>query len=306
MTTLITGAGGFIAQHLTTTLRSSGAARLVGVDLRPGSASQRFDAFETADLTDAAAVREIVSRVRPSVVYHLVGLIRGTDEAIIASNLGTARNLLSALRRSAPMARVVLIGSAAEYGAVPVAAQPVREDYAGEPTGPYGRVKQQLSALAREAAGQGQPVMLARPFNVIGAGVPDSLVAGAIVHRLRTALRGDPPYAITIGRTSSVRDFVASEDVAAGLVRIAERGRPGEAYNLCSGEGHAISEVVDHLLAAAAVPVRVDRDETLMRGGDVDVIVGSRTKAETELGWAPRVSFAESLAASWRGESSQP
>ena len=304
MTTLITGARGFIARHLAAAIRGAGGGRLVGIDNRPELAPGLFDNFETLDLTDAATLQATIQRIRPATVYHLVGAIRGSDETITASNLGTSRNLVAALRRSAPAARVVLMGSAAEYGAVPPSAQPVREGYEGTPTGTYGRVKQQVSALAVDAARRGQPVMLARPFNVIGPGIPDSLVAGAIVHRLRAALRSQPPYAITIGRTSAVRDFVAVEDVVDGLTRIAERGRPGEAYNLCSGEGHAISEVLDRLLAAAAVSVRVDRDEGLMRGGDVDVIVGSRAKAEADLGWVPRVSFDESLVAAWRAAAS--
>lgn len=299
MTTLVTGAGGFIARHLAAVARREGVGPLIGVDIRPMQDREGYETLETADLTSAELVDDLVARTRPLFVYHLVGLIRGPDDAIVASNLGTARHLLHAIRRSAPAARVVLIGSAAEYGAVPAASQPVREDYAGIPTALYGHVKQQLSALASESAATGLAVMVARPFNVIGAGMPDSLVAGAIVHRLRAALQGAPPYTITIGRTSAVRDFVAAEDVAAGLLRIGATGRAGEAYNLCSGEGHAISEVLDFLLDAAGTAVRVERDEALLRGGDVDVIVGSRDKALAHLGWAPRISFAQSLRAAW-------
>lgn len=298
MTTLITGASGFIARHVAGIVRGA-KQRVVGADLRE-RAGARFDEWFTADFGDAAATRALVATAAPDVIYHLVGLARGSDEALRASNVDTARNLLDAVRREAPGARVVLVGSAAEYGVVPLADQPVRESYKGTPANAYGRTKRELSALGESMArGRGQQVMIARPFNVIGPGVPDTLVIGAIVKRLRASLAGPSPRSITIGRTDSVRDFVAVEDVASALVAIAERGRAGEAYNVCTGEGHTIGEALDRLLALAGEPVAVEQDQALLRSGDVDAMIGSPEKARRELGWAPRVSFADSVSATW-------
>lgn len=298
-TTLITGASGFIAQHVAGILRRTPGQRVVGLDIRsvPRAA---FDETHTVDLTDFVATRRAVAAASPRVVYHLVGLIRGSDESIHASNVDTARNLLEALRDIAPHARVVLVGSAAEYGVVPIDAQPVRETFVGQPTGAYGRAKRELTALAERAAREfAQHVSVARPFNVIGPGVPDSLVVGAIVHRLRAAMAGPPPRSIKLGRTTAVRDFIAVEDVANGLVKVAERGRAGESYNLCSGEGHSIAELLELLITLAAEPIAVERDLALIRPGDVDAMVGSFDKAARELEWRPSISVQDSLRASW-------
>lgn len=297
-TALVTGAGGFVARHLAPVLRRRGAGRIVGADLRgpvPG-----YDAWHEADLSDAAAVRALISAARPAAVFHLVGAIRGTEDELLQSNVTTAALVLEAALAAAPGARVVVVGSAAEYGRVSASRQPAGEQVALAPTGPYGRAKVALTALAvRAAREQGIHVVIVRPFNAIGAGVPDTLVVGAIVRRLRDSLASPPPRAIRLGTLTSIRDFVAVQDVAEGLALAAERGRAGEAYNLCSGEGHSVAEVLTRLLALAAEPVAVEHDDALVRPGEVDALVGSWDKAARELGWRPTIPLDASLRAAW-------
>jgi GDP-4-dehydro-6-deoxy-D-mannose reductase len=298
-TALVTGAGGFIARHLVGALRRRGTGRIIGADVR-ASVADGYDAWHAADLTDAAAARAVVAAAAPSAVFHLVGAIRGTDAELHSSNVITAANVLEAVRTAAPAARVALVGSAAEYGRVPAASQPVREHVTGAGPSVYGRVKREVSALAAHAARDaGIFVVVARPFNAVGAGISDQLVVGAIVRRMRTALAGPPPRAIRVGTTSSVRDFVAVEDVADGLVLALERGRSGEAYNLCSGEGHSVADVLARLLALAGEPVAVERDDALVRPGEVDALVGNWEKAARELGWRPSILLDASLRAAW-------
>ena len=297
--TLVTGAAGFLAGHLSPVLRRGEPSRIVGVDVR-GTAPSGYDAWHATDLTDAAATRELVASVAPSVVFHLVGAAQGAAAALHASNVTTAANVLEAVRASSPSARVVLIGSAAEYGLVPADQQPVREQFSGAPTSEYGRAKRELSVLAVRANREwGLHVVVARPFNLLGAGIPDSLVTGAFIRRLRAALAGPPPRVICVGTVSSVRDFVDVEDVAEGLALAAERGRSGEAYNFCSGTGHMVGKLLERLVEFAGVPVEVQHDETLVRPGEVDALIGSWEKANRELGWRPRMSFDASLRAAW-------
>jgi GDP-4-dehydro-6-deoxy-D-mannose reductase len=116
---------------------------------------------------------------------------------------------------------------------------------------------------------------------------------------MRAALAGPPPYVIRVGTVSSVRDFVGAEDVAEGLVLAAARGRAGEVYNFCSGDGHTVAELLERLVEFAGVPVEVRHDDALVRPGEVDALVGSWDKANRELGWRPSVPFDVNLRAAW-------
>jgi len=303
--TLITGASGFIARHLAPAVRRIVGGPIAGIGVRP-SQNPQFDEWYTANLTDHAAAYKVIGSCQPSTVYHLVGRFHGPEEEINASNVVTTCHLLEALRHSAPDARVVLIGSAAEYGEVPLSQQPVSETFVGVPITPYGRAKQQVTALAIAAARDfNQHVSVARPFNVVGPGSPESLVTGALVRRLRAALDGPVPRAIKIGRTNGIRDFVAVEDVANGVVRIAGAGRAGHCYNLCSGVGHTIAEVLERLLAEVRESIAVSCDATLLRPGEVDQMIGSYHKAERELGWRPTITLHDSLRATWKASESR-
>src|SRR5207245_864538 len=99
------------------------------------------------------------------------------------------------------------------------------------------------------------------------------------------AVRAHAPRARVLAVTS--RDFSDVRDIAAGYVALLERGRSGEAYNLCSGDGVSIAEVIALLRTHARVPVRVHSDPALRRAHDVPRIVGSHARATEHTGWRP-------------------
>lgn len=294
---LVTGAAGFIAGHLASALRAAGAEQITGVD-RQAIPAGRTDVAHRADLLNATDVERVVVECRPHEVYHLVGDTRGPEEEVHRSNVESTRTLLAAIRAHAPDAAVVVLGSAAEYGDVPANAQPVTESWTGQPLSAYGRAKQQVSCLAASAARDGLRVVVARPFNVVGAHVPATLVVGAVVERLRRAVAAGGTRRIEVGDTSGVRDFVDAGDVARGLVRLARRGEPGAAYNLCTGRGYTVADVVNRLVRLAGGGVEVESVADLSRPGEVRSLVGSPARAAA-LGWRAERSLDESLADAW-------
>lgn len=302
MTVLVTGATGFVATHVIRAVRKAFDGPVVGAARRAeGGGQSAFDAFHSLDLADVEASRRLISHVKPRVVIHLAGCISGTPEELRTANVETARVLLDGLRGQGCDARVVLVGSAAEYGSVPISAQPVNETYVGSPAGAYGVSKLAMTRLALDSAQTyGQWVAIARPFNIIGPRTPTGLVAGALVSRLRAALASSDTRTVAIGRTSAIRDFVAVEDVARGLVQTAVAGQRGEIYNFCSGRGHAISELVRLLLAIAGEEISVEQDPSLLRSVDVDQMVGNNEKARRQLDWHPTIDFEDSVRAAWQ------
>lgn len=301
---LVTGAGGFVAQHLAPALRASSFTKLVGADIRP-MGQGIYDNALVADLSVESEMQGVIRAVAPATVFHLAGLVHASDEVIRASNVDTARHLVNSVRKTSPSTRVVLIGSAAEYGDVPLDRQPVDEMFVGSPQSPYGRAKAAVSALAAEAASDGLQIMVARPFNIVGPGVPESLVVGAIVERLRRAVAGPAPRAIRMGTTTSIRDFIAVQDVVQGLILAAERGTPGAAYNLCTGVGRSIADVVRILIELTGQKIEVEGDSSLVRDGETNALVGSWKKAQRELAWSPRVAFDSSMRETWDASASR-
>lgn len=299
---LITGAAGFLAGHLADALRTAGPAEIAGADIRAIPAG-RVDAILAADLLASGETGRVVAEFRPTEVYHLMGMVRGSDDDVMQSNVASTRMVLDAVRADAPGATVVLVGSAAEYGAVPPDEQPVSESWQGSPAFAYGRAKQQVTAHGQAAAAAGMRVVVARPFNVVGAGVPPTLVVGALVQRLRDALAGPAPRQVIVGEMASVRDFVDARDVGAGLVVLARHGVSGEAYNLCTGRGHVIADVVERLVSLAGGGIRVEQVEGLGRVGEVSALVGSPAKA-SGLGWRATHSLDASLGAAWAASES--
>ncbi len=188
-TALISGVCGFSAKHLVRMLSGEGRVRIAGADLpaEPPADLQLAD-YRAADLARADEAAALVRHVRPDMVFHLAGRYRGTSDELYAANLLGGVHLLEALRESSPNARVLVVGTAAEYGPAPPEEMPIAEDHPCRPRGAYGLSKHALSLAALDFARRcGLKVVVARPFNIIGAGVPPSLVVGAVLERAKRA-----------------------------------------------------------------------------------------------------------------------
>ena len=141
-------------------------------------------------------------------------------------------------------------------------------------------------------------MVVARPFNLIGAGMPTNLVAGAIAQRIKAALaNGDS--AISVGNTAAERDFVAVEDAADAYVKLVQAEKWGQVFNICSGEACSIQFVLQTLLSFSPRPLEVIEDESLKRPNDAALVIGNATKARHAFGFKPRVRLRDALLSAW-------
>ncbi len=301
-TALITGACGFCASHLARALAAEGGVRVVGADLRANPPDAiPFDDYVTADLARAVDTAAIIRQVRPDLVFHLAGLVRGDTDDLYRVNLLGGVHLLECVRETVPQARVLVVGSAAEYGHAPATDMPLTEDHPCRPSGAYAVSKHALCLAAQDfALHRGVKVVVARPFNIVGAGVPASLVVGAILDRAKQVLASDGPPVVSIGNLDSQRDFVAVEDVVDGYVRLIRGEHWGEVFNLCSGVPVAIRDVVQTLLSHSDRPIEYRVNPRLVNPTDTAVIFGSWERARRACGFTPTISIEESLGNAWR------
>jgi GDP-4-dehydro-6-deoxy-D-mannose reductase len=295
---LITGMSGFLGRHLAALLKDANLEVVSSLD------STSHDLRERVDIRDGAGVRAVLERTRPDVVFHLAGRTRATEaESLYDANLLGTVTLLESIRASGLRPRVIFASSGAVYGQggqVPIAE--------GRPVSPfthYGASKAAAEiVLKRAVSADALDAIVARMFNVVGPGQPETLAASEFARQVALRERSVEDMApLPMGRLDAVRDFIDVRDVARALVAIAEGGRSGSIYNVCSGRGVPIRHCIDILISAARVPLRYEEIERNDAESAVSMQIGDPGKIERELGWSPRIGLKQSLTdlqADWR------
>lgn len=283
---LITGARGFVGHHLAAHLHERGD-EVCGFD-RP-----------EVDLLDRAAVARFVAEHRPEVAYHLAGQsdVGASWSSPVETFRINAEGTLALLEvcRDAGVGRVVLISSADVYGHVGEADLPLSEDCPLRPVSPYAASKVAADFLGLQAwLGHGLEVVRVRAFNHLGPGQSERFVAPALAARIaRNEVDGSDE--VPVGNVAPRRDVTDVRDVVRAYRLLAERGRPGEAYNVCSGRDVAVGELAERLVALAARPMRLVVDPALQRPVDNPVLRGDNGRLRTETGWEPEIPLERTL-----------
>jgi GDP-4-dehydro-6-deoxy-D-mannose reductase len=301
-TLLITGAAGFVGKHLTAYLASlpQGPRRIVALDVRHGTGGVQW---LSCNLADEAQVAQAVHQAQPDGVIHLAGVAVGNDlDAYFAGNVLACRNLLSACRNLYRQPRVLIMGSAAQYGITAGGHEVVDESRSLLAATPYGVSKcmQERWALACARAG-GPPVVCVRPFNIMGPGQSASLVPGAFLRQVALVLAGRE-LEVSVGNTATKRDFVDVRDLVAALwalMAAPDEDVHSRVFNIASGEAVGIDQMLTECLAFAGRPISVRRDPARVKAFDVPVIVGDATLLRSVTGWAPKISWRQSLSDMW-------
>lgn len=296
MKILVTGAGGFVGGHLLPHL-----IRLEHDVIACSHTPMAGDGFpvEIFDILDAGRVHDVLHRHKPEGVIHLAGQAsvprswRSPEETYRTNIVGTT-NLLESLRNH-PATRVLLIGSAQVYGAS-VNRSPLKETAPLLPTSPYA-----VSKAAQELLGQmyfrgfNLPVVATRSFNHTGPGQSPEYAVGSFCSQIVEILEKRRNPSIRVGRLDSVRDFLDVRDVVNAYRLLIESGSAGEVYNVSSGQGSRIGDLLKTLLDVAGLGSTVDIIEDQNRQGDVDMLVGDNSKIGSATGWGPKIELDRSL-----------
>jgi GDP-4-dehydro-6-deoxy-D-mannose reductase len=146
----------------------------------------------------------------------------------------------------------------------------------------------------------GLRIVTARPFNIIGPGIPPTLVVGAILKRIKGSLHTKDKVIIKMGNLDTKRDFVDVNDAVGAYVKMAQGGFWGEVFNICSGKPYSIRRIVEMIAAFSGLPVEIEHDPALVRVPDIDVSFGSYAKAHDAFGFEPAVNIDATLFQTWQ------
>jgi len=286
MTSVITGANGFIGRHLTEHLRASGEEVM---------ALTRED----CDILDADRLRGFIREARPRRIFHLAaqslpGVSWSSPAETIRVNVEGTLNVLDAVRGAEIDPAIVVVCSSSEY-AQSKDGRPIRETDAKQPLSPYA-----VSKLAADHCAQvyalryRMNILRVRPFFLIGPRKTGD-VCSDLARRVVAVERGEAAD-VPVGRLDIVRDFLDVGDGVEAMKLISTTGAAGDDYNICAGRGYRIGDVLDGYRKLATKPIRERLDPALVRAIDEPIKVGDPAKLQA-LGWKARYPIERSLSA---------
>jgi len=301
---LVTGITGFAGSHLADYLLAHTELEVFGVDLRgfPQSVS-RSDRLHLrqGDLCDSDFVLSSLEEAHPQYLFHLaaqafVPLSWKDPWGTLANNVRGQLNLFQGILHLGLRSRILVGGSADEYGMVHPEELPIDEDTPLRPYNPYAVSKVVQDMLGYQYfASHGLHVVRVRPFNHIGPRQSAGFVTAAFAKQIAEAEVGRSPPVIKVGNLEAKRDFTDVRDMVVAYYLALSKGEPGEVYNIGSGIARSIREVLDILLRESKIELTVQEDPTRLRLSEVPVVACDSRKFRERTGWEARIPLEESL-----------
>ncbi|MGL5914338.1 MAG: GDP-mannose 4,6-dehydratase [Bacteroidales bacterium] len=306
----ITGAGGFVAHHFMQHLEELGMkVSVLGVDIVeqmpqfPPFKSVKF-AYHQIDLLDKDGVDSILFDFQPDYILHLasyssVAFSWKNPIASFQNNTNIFLNLIETVRKYELKTRILSVGSSEEYGNANNHRLPLKEEYAVDPLSPYAVARVSQEMLSKVYANSyGVDIVITRSFNHIGPGQKDLFVVPSFVKRIIEEQQKSNAKSIrlTTGNLEITRDFLDVRDVVKAYQLLLEKGKTAEIYNVCSGIGYKLSDIIDIIASNLNVSVTTELNPDFIRPNDNIAIIGCNEKLKSASHWQASYSMQDSIA----------
>jgi GDP-4-dehydro-6-deoxy-D-mannose reductase len=287
---LITGASGFVGPYLARQLKTLGY-EVWGSSLSQGQ-SEDFQSV-TLDIQDAETVKEVITRIVPDEIYHLASLSRpalGVVRDYYDVNLYGTLNVLEAAK--AVNAKTLVVSTAYVYGRHDTM---ISEMTPLEPVNHYGASKAAADLASIAYALEGFHVVRVRPFNHSGPKQSPDFVLPSLVGQVAKIEAGLSDPVLNVGNLDSVRDFCDVRDIVKAYPLLLQKGHAGSVYNLASGKGVSIRELVTEVTYLSSKAIRVEQQASRSRPQDIPYLVGDARLSRELIGWETTYSLAQTL-----------
>lgn len=308
---LITGFSGFVAYYFLKHLDETATEKIsvLGLDLnKPDDFDENYNfknlsiRFISLNLLNYDALEIALAAFSPDYILHLaafssVGVSWKKPVDSFMNNTNIFLNLVDAVRKIGINSRILSVGSSEEYGNVSESDIPLCEDRTLDPLSPYAiaRVSQEMMSKCYVNS-FGQNIIMTRSFNHIGARQKDIFVIPSFVRQIVEAkVNGHSEVLMHTGDVSIIRDFTDVRDVVCAYKLLLENGENGELYNVCSGVGRSLRDVIDEIARLVGLSVKIEIDKSLVRPNDNKIIIGDNSKIMNHTGWKLRHSFEDTL-----------
>ena len=253
------------------------------------------------DLLDAFSTHKLIGAVRPDRIFHLAAQSHvptswNAPAATLEDNILGQLNLFEAVREAGIDPLIQIAGSSEEYGMVYPDEVPMKESNPLRPLSPYAVSKVAQEMLAYQYfRSYGVKSITSRGFNHSGPRRGENFVDSSFARQIAMIEKGLQEPVIYVGDLTSKRDFTDVRDMVRGYWMLLEKCRPGEVYNIGSGNTRAMQEVLDLLLGMSKVDVEVRVDPTRLRPSDVMILWADASKFKEATGWEPTIPYEQTL-----------
>jgi len=305
MRILITGITGFVGSHLAEYALRRNAE--VWGSVRWRSQTQNINHIKDdlrlvdCDIRDSSSVNHLISQARPDYIFHLaaqtfVPTSWHAPNETLSTNVMGQLNVLEAVRFIKVDARIHIAGSSEEYGMVYEHELPIRETNPLRPLSPYGvsKVSQDLLGYQYHQS-YGLDIVRTRAFNHTGPRRGHVFVISDFARQIAQIEAEMKDTIVEVGNLEAERDFTDVRDVVIAYWLALEKGDSGDVYNVCSGKGRIIKDVLTKLLAIAQAEVQIVEKPERYRPSDVPTLVGDSDKFRQKTGWEPETPFEKTL-----------
>lgn len=303
-TVVITGAEGFVGQHLVRELqREWPEVKLVTWDLMAVEDNDWNKTIEsvTVDITNPDSYIDSVKQWQPEWIIHLAALASVGDsfkrnDQYMRVNVEGTRQLLEVIEEESPSTRVLIVSSADVYGlAAKEAGCPLPELTISEcrPVNPYATSKLEMEKIIAEK--YREKCIVVRPFPHIGPGQGRGFVTADFASQIAAIEGGQNESVIRVGSLEVERDFTDVRDVVKAYRLLIKSGELGQTYNISSGKAVAIKQILDGLLALSSVEISVQQDPGLVRPIEIPSIAGDYQRLAKAVGWRAAIKLEQTL-----------
>jgi GDP-4-dehydro-6-deoxy-D-mannose reductase len=308
MKILITGIAGFGARHFLDYINEKEpGSEVAGIyhETLPAFNADKLSNLKISlyklSLLDKDKFAAVLEEFRPDFILHLAGRSSVANSwkdpaGSITDNTNFFLNIVETVRAMQLKCRILSVGSTEEYGNAN-AGLPLKETDCPEPASPYGvaRVLQQ-KLVAIYANTYDIDIVHTRSFNHIGPyQKPEYVIASFAKQMVQQDLEGKEEIILKTGDVSVIRDFSDVRDVVKAYYELLYKGRKGQTYNVCSGNGYVLKDIIQLLAKKIGKPVHDSIDEKNFRPSENKTIVGSYEKIKKETGWEPEINIEKSM-----------
>ncbi len=304
---LITGVTGFAGSHLAEYLLAEHPDVEIHGTYRWRSRTENIRGFKErirlhdGELRDYSSMRNVLEAVKPDWIFHLaaqsyVPASWTAPSDTLTTNITGQTNLFEAIRDLELDPVVQIACSSEEYGLVRPEETPIVETNALRPLSPYAVSKVAQDLLAYQYfQSYGMKVIRTRGFNHTGPRRGPVFVTSNFARQIASIEAGLQEPVIRVGNLEAVRDFTDVRDMVRAYWLAVTKGRPGEVYNIASGFGITIRELLNRLLALSSAQVKIEVDPDRLRPSDVEILIGDCSKFHQDTGWKPQISLEKTL-----------